>query len=66
MKVVNKGPHYVLVGQYAQDGSYHPNLTKDKKRAVRKRAALLSVDKGKMLFTSGKAKVKVVVSHDGC
>ena len=32
--------------QYSQDGSYPPNLTKDKKRAVRKRAALLTVDKG--------------------
>ena len=50
--------------QYAQDGSYPPNLTKDKKRAVRKRAALLSVDKGEVFFTRGKAKVKVVVSHD--
>lgn len=27
--------------QYAQDGSYHPNLTEDKKRAVRKRAGPL-------------------------
>ncbi len=30
--------------QYAEDGSYPPKLTKDKKRAVRKRAALLTVE----------------------
>ena len=50
--------------RYSQDGSYTPNLTKDKKRAVRKRAALLTVDKGEVFFTRGKAKVKVLVSHD--
>ncbi len=48
--------------QYAQDGSYPPALTKDKKRAVRKRAALLTVDKGEVFFNRGKMKVKVVVS----
>ena len=36
--------------QYAQDGSYRPNLTEDKKRAVGKRAGLLSVDKGEVFF----------------
>ena len=50
--------------RYAQDGSYPPNLTKDKKRAVRKRAALLTVERGEVFFTRGKAKVKVLVSHD--
>ena len=49
--------------RHFQDGSYPPNLTKDKKRAVRKRAALLTVDKGEVFFTRGKAKVKVLVSH---
>ena len=41
--------------RYSQDGSYTPYLTKDKKRAVRKRAALLTVDKGEVFFTRGKA-----------
>ena len=31
---------------------------------MRKRAALLTVDKGEVFFTRGKAKVKVLVSHD--
>ena len=52
--------------RYSQDGSYTPNLTKDKKRAVRKRAALLTVDKGEVFFTRGKAKVKVLVNRGGC
>ena len=50
--------------QYAQDGSYPPNITKEKKRAIRKRAALLTVDKGEVFFNRGDRKVKVVVSHD--
>ena len=36
--------------RYAQDGSYPPNLIKDKKRAVRKHAALLTVDKGEVFL----------------
>ena len=55
--------------RYAQDGSYPPNLTKDKKRAVRKRAALLIVDKGEVFFTRGKAKVKFLyrtMNRGGC
>ena len=36
--------------QYAQDGSYPLNLTKEKKRAVRKCAALLRVDKGEVFL----------------
>ena len=40
---MNSEDEYAI--QCAQDGSYTPNLTKDK-RAVRKRAALLTVDKG--------------------
>ena len=50
--------------QYAQDGSYPLNLTKEKKRAVRKRAALLRVDKGEVFFNRGERKVKVVISRD--
>ena len=38
---------------------------KEKERAVRKRAALLTVDKGEVSFNSGKTKVKVVVSLEG-
>ena len=52
--------------RYSQDGSYTPYLTKDNKRAVRKRAALLTVDKGEVFFTRGKAKVKVLVNRGGC
>ncbi len=51
--------------QYAEDGSYPPELTKDKKRAVRKRAALLTVDKGEVFFNRGKRKVKVVKNSYG-
>ncbi len=39
--------------QYAEDGSYPPELTRDKKRAVRKRAALLTVDKREIFFNRG-------------
>ena len=35
---------------------------KEKERAVRKRAALLTVDKGKVSFNHGKTKVEIVVS----
>jgi len=38
--------------QYAQDGSYPLNLTKEK-RAVRKRAALLRINKGEVFFNRG-------------
>ncbi len=51
--------------QYAEVGSYPPKLTKDKKRAVRKRAALLTVDKGEVFFNRGKRKVKVVKNSSG-
>ncbi len=46
--------------QYAEEGSYPPELTKYKKRAVRKRAALLTVDKGEVVFNRGKRKINVV------
>ena len=45
--------------QYAQDGSYPLNLIKEKKRAVRKRATLLRVDKGEVFFNRGERRVKV-------
>jgi len=51
--------------QYAQDGSYPLSLTKEKKRAVRKRAALLRVDKDEVFFNCGERRVKVVISRDG-
>jgi len=50
--------------QYAQDGSYPLNLTKEKKRAVRKHAALFRVDKGEVFFNRGERRVKVVISRD--
>ncbi len=50
--------------QYAQNGSYPPELTKDKKRAVRKRAALLTIDEGEVFFNRGKRKVMVMVSRE--
>ena len=42
--------------QYAQDGSYPPELTKKKKRADSEHAALLIIDKGEVFFNSGKMK----------
>ena len=42
--------------------NYPPELTKEKERAVRKRAALLTVDKGEVSFNSGKTKVIVIIS----
>ena len=46
----------------ALGSSYPPELMKEKERAVRKRAALLTVDKGKVSFNIGKTKVKVIIS----
>ena len=48
--------------QYALDGSYPLELTKGKKRAIRKRAVLLTVNKGEVFLNRGKTKAKVVVS----
>ena len=42
--------------QYAQDGSYPPELTKKKKRADSEHAALLIIDKGEVFFNRGKMK----------
>ena len=49
-----------LAIQYVQDGTYPPSLSKDKKRAVRKRAATLYVDKGEVFLNRGAKKVKVI------
>ena len=59
-KKADKIPEYAI--QDAKDGSYPPELTKEKERAVRKRAALLTVDKGEVSFNSGKTKVIVIIS----
>ena len=37
-----------LAIKYVQDGSYPPDLSKERKRAVRKRATALSIDKGEI------------------
>ena len=37
-----------LAIQYVQDGTYPPSLSKDKKRALRKHAATLYIDKGEV------------------
>ena len=50
--------------QYVQDGSYPPELTKDRKRAVGKRATLLTVEKGEIFVKRGGSKVKVVAPSE--
>ena len=42
-----------LAIQCVQDGTYPPSLSKDKKRAVRKRAATLYIDKGEVFLNHG-------------
>ena len=37
-----------LAIHYVQNGSYPPGLSRDKKRAIRKRAATVSCDKGEV------------------
>ena len=49
--------------QYAQNGRYPPDLSKDKKWAVRKRAATLVCDKEVFLQKKNK-RVKVVISAE--
>ena len=41
-----------------------PELTKDRKRAVRKRATLLTVEKGEIFVKRGGSKVKVVAPSE--
>ena len=50
--------------QYVQDGSYPPEITKDKKRAIRKRAAVLSMEKGEIFIKRGRTSVKVVAARE--
>ena len=49
---------------YVLHHNYPPNLLKDKKRAVRKRAATLVVDKGKVFLKRKGHLVKVVTAAD--
>ena len=48
--------------EYKLSGTYPPSLTKDKKRAVRKRAATLITDNGEIYVQRNKRRVKVVTS----
>ena len=49
--------HYLINGAYAE------GLSKDNKRAVRKRAAKLEVDKGQVYLKKKSGKVKVVTDY---
>ena len=48
--------------EYKLSGSYPPSLTKEKKRAVRKRAVTLIADNGEIYVQRKKGRVKVVTS----
>ena len=48
--------------EYKLTGTYPPSLTKDKKRAVRKRAETLITDNGEIYVQRKKGRVKVVTS----
>ena len=48
---------------YAINNAYPPHLTKEKKRAVRKRAATLSIDSGEVFLKRKNKRVKVVQSR---
>ena len=51
-----------LAVEYAVRRSYPPGLTKEKKRAVRKRASTLVVDKGEVFLKKKGRQVKVVTA----
>ena len=51
-----------LAVEYAVRRSYPPGLSKEKKRAVRKRAATLIVDKGEVFLKRKGRRVKVVTA----
>ena len=53
-----------LAIRYRISGTYPPALTKDKKRAVRKRAATLITDNGEVFVERTKGRVKVVTSAE--
>lgn len=48
--------------EYKHTGSYPPSLSKEKKRAVRKRAATLIVENGEIYLERKKRRVKVITS----
>ena len=45
--------------EYVSSGIYPNGLTKDKKRAVRKRAKMISVEQGEIFLKKRKGKVKL-------
>ena len=49
---------------YVQNGLYPPDLSRDKKRAVRKRAATLVGEKGEVFLQKNKRRVKVILSAE--
>ena len=53
-----------LAIEYKLSGSYPTELTKDKKRAVRKRAATLIADNGEIYVERKNRRVKVVTSTE--
>ena len=57
-------PILELAINYALSRNYQPGLTKERKRAVRKRAATLVVDKGEVYLKRKGRQVKVVTSVD--
>ena len=50
--------------EYKQSGTYPPALTKEKKRAVRKRTASLIADNGEIYVERKNRRVKVVTSAE--
>ena len=55
---------YCLTGSYRLTGSYPPGLSKDKKRAVRKRAKAVTVVKGEVYLQRRKNKVYAYDFHE--
>lgn len=50
-----------LAIEYVTTGAYPAGITKDKKRAVRRKAGTLVIDKGEVFLQRHRRKVKVVV-----
>ena len=48
--------------EYKHTGSYPPSLTKENKRAIRKRAATLIVEDGEIYLERKERRVKVITS----
>ena len=57
---------FELAIHYVQNSSYPPGLSRDKKRAVRKRAAAVVCDKGEVFVQRKLRRVKVMTSTDEC